>query len=193
MKDVYKSLFKLIIVCAIITLVFGEIFFLNLIAVTGQISNKTYQEAQDLTASGEEVNDMAGYGALFDYLGSGFTKIIQIVFIFLSIALFVFVTIYLLLYYIAGRQFKNGESKDKMTISIILVSIALLMKMYFIFKFSEIIITDFNILFNFESILILLPYISEIVSVIFTIIFYFKNSSKIERIYNERIEEKNEN
>lgn len=193
MKDVYKSLFKLIIVCAIITLVFGEIFFLNLIAVTGQISNKTYQEAQDLTASGEEVNDMAGYGALFDYLGSGFTKIIQIVFIFLSIALFVFVTIYLLLYYIAGRQFKNGESKDKMTISIILVSIALLMKMYFIFKFSEIIITDFNILFNFESILILIPYISEIVSVIFTIIFYFKNSSKIERIYNERIEEKNEN
>ena len=193
MKDVYKSLFKLIIVCAIITLMFGEIFFLNLIAVTGQISNKTYQEAQDLTASGEEVNDMAGYGALFDYLGSGFTKIIQIVFIFLSIALFVFVTIYLLLYYIAGRQFKNGESKDKMTISIILVSIALLMKMYFIFKFSEIIITDFNILFNFESILILIPYISEIVSVIFTIIFYFKNSSKIERIYNERIEEKNEN
>ena len=194
MGELYKKLFKVILICGIITLVAGEILFFSLIIITGQTSHQAYQEAQDLTASGKEVNDTAGYGALANYIGSGFMKIIQIFLIFISVGLFISITIYLVLYYIAAKLFKNGESKDKMSGSILLTSIAGFIKLSFIVKISEFIlqicISDFSILFKWYSILILISYISEIVSIIFTIIFYVKNLDKIKGIYNERIEEK---
>lgn len=194
MGELYKKLFKVILICGIITLVAGEILFFSLIIITGQTSHQAYQEARNLTTSGKEVNDTAGYGALANYIGSGFMKIIQIFLIFISVGLFISITIYLVLYYIAARLFKNGESKDKMSGSILLISIAGFIKLSFIVKVSELIlqicISDFSILFNWYSILILISYISEIVSIIFTLTFYFKNLDKIKGIYNERIEEK---
>ena len=196
MGELYKKLFKVILICGIITLIAGEILIFSLIIITGQTSHQAYQEAQDLTASGKEVNDTAGYGALANYIGSGFMKIIQIFLIFISVGLFLSITIYLVLSYIAAKLFKNGESKDKMSGSILLTSIAGFIKLSFIVKVSELIlqicISDFSILFNWYSILVLISYISEIVSIIFTIIFYVKNLDKIKGIYNERIEENNE-
>lgn len=193
MGELYKKLFKVILICGIITLVAGEILFFSLIIITGQTSHQAYQEARDLTASGKEVNDTAGYGALADYIGSGFMKIIQIFLIFISVGFFISITIYLVLYYIAVRLFKNGESKDKMSGSILLISIAGFIKLSFIVKVSELVlqicISDFSILLNWYSILILISYISEIVSIIFTLTFYIKNLGKIKGIYNERIEE----
>lgn len=194
MGELYKKLFKVIFICGIITLIAGEILIINLIITTGQSSNQAYQEVQELTSPGKEINDMAGYAALANYFGSGLFKIFEIFAVFFSIGFFLAVSINLLLYYIASRLFKNGENKDKMSGSILLILIATSIKLYFIFVVSEgvinLCIKNFQVLLSWSNILLLIPYISEIVSIIFTIIFYVKNLDKIKGIYNERIEEK---
>lgn len=196
MGELYKKLFKVILICGIITLISGEIFLMYIIGFTGVTSREAFNEAQELTESGREVNDMTGYGALIDYIGSGLMKIIQILALFFSIGFLISVVVYLILYYISFRLFKNGETKDKMSGSILLISIALFMKISFVLILSKIIIInaiqDITVLFKWPVILVLIPYISEIVSIIFTIIFYIKNLDKIKGIYSERIEKNNE-
>lgn len=177
MKKMYGQLFVIVLVCAIISTILVQIDFSKSISDARQRSQESFQEARDLTSK-DEVNDMEGYGAIFDWFQGGFNKIAEIIMITISILSIIIVITYITLYLIAWSLFSKSESSKKCTASIMLVSVAVGIKAFYVFA-------AFQMLSN---VFIIIATMSEIISIVFTVIMYIINKDKIKEIYNKKEE-----
>lgn len=178
MKKIYGDILKIQIVCSIIAFLCIELtlVFEGLLPSNAQ---RKYMlgYAKDKVLSGETLNDMEGYGVIFNSIGGALHTFACIMMFILCIVVAVTIFIYVFLYFVSWKNFKEKENKDKVISSLVLTSVAFVMQFVIIYYLSK------YTLFNDTQILLafLVADISEIISVIFTMIILIFNRKEIKK------------
>lgn len=168
MKKVYGNILKVVVICAIITLVCIELtFILGELLPVSKSGSSIINDAKTTVSSGEELNDMQGWGIIFDSVGGALLAVAATIVLLFCIITALAIFAYILLYFISWRILKKHENKNSVITSLVLTGIACIIQIVIIFNITEFLTSGASIQLAF-----LVADISEIISVIFTIIMF---------------------
>lgn len=175
MKKVYGDILKVVVICAIIAFVCVELALIPSFFSANNAGKSKLNNSKATISSGEELNDMQGWGVIFDSVSGTLSKVAAAILLLFCIGAAGVIVLYVILYFISWKLFDKSENKNKVITSLVLTCIACFIQIIIIFEISQINISSF-------SLTLFIADISEIVSVLLTLIILFLNRSKIKEV-----------
>lgn len=175
MKKVYGDILKVVVICAIIAFVCVELALIPSFFSANNAGKSKLNNSKATISSGEELNDMQGWGVIFDSVSGTLSKVAAAILLLFCIGAAGVIVLYVILYFISWKLFDKSENKNKVITSLVLMCIACFIQIIIIFEISQINISSFNLTLFIAD-------ISEIISVLLTLIILFLNRSKIKEV-----------
>lgn len=185
MKKMYGNILKVVIVCAIITLICVELALIPSVFSAYNTGNSRLNDAKTTMSSGETLNDTQGWGVIYNGVSGTIGKVAAAILLLFCIVAVGAIALYLILYFISWRLFNKSEDKNKVITSLVLTIIAIVIQIVIICEISSFFIgkslTSIEIPF-------LVADLSEIISIILTLIILFLNRNTIKEACYKNIE-----
>lgn len=172
MKKVYGDILKVVVICAIIAFVCVELALIPSFFSANNAGKSKLNNSKATISSGEELNDMQGWGVIFDSVSGTLSKVAAAILLLFCIGAAGVIVLYVILYFISWKLFDKSENKNKVITSFVLTGIACIIQIIIIFEITQINMSSFNVSFFIAD-------ISEIISVVMTLIILFLNRNKI--------------
>lgn len=180
MKKLYGDILKVVAICAIITFVCVELALVPSIFSAYNAGNSRLNDAKTTMSSSETLNDMQGWGVVYNGVSGTLGKVAAAILLLFCIVSAGAIILYVTLYFISWRLFNKSEDKNKAITSLVLTGIACFIQLVIIFEITKTNMSSFNVSF-------LIADISEIISVILTLIIVFLNRNKIKEVCSNKI------
>lgn len=180
MRKLYGDILKVVAICAIITLVCVELALLPSIFSAYSAGNSRLKDAKTTMSSSETLNDMQGWGVVYNSVSGTLGKVAAAILLVFCIVSAGAIVLYMTLYFISWRLFKKSEDKNNAITALVLTGIACVIQIVIIFEITKINMSSFNVSF-------LIADISEIISVVLTLIILFLNRNKIKEVCSNKI------
>lgn len=174
MKKLYGDILKVVAICAIITFVCVELALVPSFFSAYNVGNSRLNDAKTTISSSETLNDMQGWGVVYNSVSGTLGKVAAAILLLFCIVSAGAIILYVTLYFISWRLFNKSEDKNKAITVLVLTGIAYFIQLVIIIEITKINMSSFNVSF-------LIADISEIISVILTIIILFLNRNKIKK------------
>lgn len=191
MKKVYGNILKVVIICAVITFLNVELtLFWGMVTPKNNSRNNIAKE-KVTTSSIQERNEMDDIETFFDVSGELFYAIGEelnlqglgiVIMLVIGFVIALAIFIYVLLYLISWILFKKNENKSKVITALVLTGIACIIQIVLIYPLTNYAISGGSIQLPF-----LVADLSEIISVILTLIILFLNRNKIKEVCGNKI------